>query len=83
MPHRNLHIQRTATVPQIFCHQHRRLFANHECGAVGVAADVIGTDTQVGALEPLNAVYVEALVEDAMFDDAITVTRGHGAGAET
>ena len=83
MPHRDLHIQRTTTIPQILRHQHSGLLTDQERRTVGIAAHVVRADTQVGAFEALDAVYVEAFVQDAVFDDAVAGAGRHGACAET
>ena len=62
MPHRDLHIQRATTIPQILRDQHGRLLADQERRAVGVAAHVVRADTQIRTLESLDSVHVEALV---------------------
>lgn len=79
---RHLHIQRRARVPEILTRQDGTLLANQQGGAVRVAADIVGADGKVGNLEALDAVDVEALVEDAVLDDGVAFARGHGAGAE-
>jgi len=81
MPRRHLHLERLATIPQILCHEHCRLLANQQSGAVRVAADVVGADGEVGALEAFDAVHVETLIENAVFDDAVAFAGGHGAGS--
>jgi hypothetical protein len=78
----NLHIQRLARVSEILARQHGALLANQQRSAVRVAADVVRADGQVRDLEALDAVDVEALVEDAVFDNRVAVARGHGARAE-
>lgn len=83
MPHRHLHLQRVATVPEVLRDQHSRLLANQQRRAVSVAADVVGADGQVGAFEAFDAVHVEAFVQDAVFDDGVAFAGGHGARAET
>jgi hypothetical protein len=78
----NLHVQRLARVSKILARQHGALLANQQGGTVRVAANVIGTDGQVSNLEALDAVDVEALVENTVFDDGVAVAWGHGARAE-
>ena len=79
---RNLHVQSAATVSQVFGRQHGALLTDEQCSAVGVAADVVGADGQIGDLQALDAVHVQALVEHTVLDDAVTLLRGHGARAE-
>ena len=83
VPNRNLHLERMATIPQILRHQHGRLLTDKQRGAISVAADIIRTDGEVCAFEVLDAVDVEAGVEDAVVDYGVAVAGGHGAGAET
>jgi hypothetical protein len=78
----NLHVQRLARVSKILARQHSALLANQQGGTVRVAANVIGTDGQVSNLEALDAVDVEALVENTVFDDGVAVAWSHGARAE-
>ena len=72
----NLHLQRLATVPQILSDQHHRLLPNHQGSALSVAADIIRTDRQIRTFQVPGAVYVEALVEDAVLDDGIAGAGG-------
>ena len=44
MPHRNLHLERIAAIPQILRDEHSRLLADEQGSAISVAADVVGTD---------------------------------------
>ena len=82
MPHRNLHLERIATIPQILRNKHSRLLADKQRRAISVAAHIIRADGQIGAFKTFDAVDVEALVEDAVFDDGVALAGGHGAGAE-
>lgn len=79
---RHSHVQSTATVSQVLGGQHRALLADEQRSAVGVAADVVGADGQIGNLQALDAVDVEALVEHTVLDDAVALLRGHGARAQ-
>ena len=83
MPHRNLHLKRITTIPQILRNKHSRFLPNEQGSAISITADVVGTDGQIGAFEAFDAVDVEAFVEDAVFDDGVALAGGHGAGAET
>lgn len=82
MQHRHLHLQRLPTVPEVLRDDHGGFLADQQSRAVGVAADVVGADGQVGTFETGDAVYVEAGVQDAVFDDRVAFAGGHGAGAE-
>ena len=42
-----------------------------------VASDIIRADTEIGNLEALDAMHVQALVNDTVLDDAVTLPRGH------
>lgn len=66
---RNSHIQRTSTISEILGSQDSALLTNQERSRVRVAADIVGTDGQVGDLEVRGAVHVQAFVDDTMFDD--------------
>jgi hypothetical protein len=79
---RNLHVESTATVSQVFGGQHRALLTNQQRSAVGVAADVVRADGQIRDLQALDAVDVEALVEHTVLDDAVALLGSHGARAE-
>lgn len=47
-----------------------------------VTADVVGADRQISYLQILDAVYVEALVKNAVLHDAVAFPRGHGTGSQ-
>jgi hypothetical protein len=49
---------------------------------VGVTADIVWADRKVRNLQALDAVDVKALIEHTVFNDAVTLLRGHGARAE-
>jgi hypothetical protein len=49
---------------------------------VSVTADIVRAERQVRNLQALDAVDVKALVEHTVFDDTVTLLRGHGARAE-
>lgn len=66
---RNSHIQRTSTISEILGSQDSALLTNQERSRVRVAADIVGTDGQVGDLEVRGAVHVQAFVDDTVFDD--------------
>lgn len=83
VPDRHLHLQRIATIAWILCNKHSRLFADQQRSATSIATDVIRADRQVSALEALDAMDVEARVEDAVFDDGVALFRRHTACAET
>ena len=83
MPHRDLHLQRVSTVPEVLRDKHSSLLANKQCRAVSIAPDVVRADGQVGAFETLDAVDVEAFVQDTVFDDRVAFAGGHRACAET
>lgn len=76
------HVESVARVAEILSHEHGGLLANEEGGRVGVAADVVRADGEVGDLETLDAVDVESLVEHAVLDDAVALPGRHGAGSE-
>lgn len=82
MIRRHLHIQRPPRVPEILCRQHSALLADKQRRAVRVAADVIRADGQIRDFQPLDAVHVEALVEDAVLDDRVALAGRHGARAQ-
>lgn len=48
-------------------------------GRTSVASNIIRTDGQVGDLEVLDAVHIEALIEDTVLDDTVALLRSHGA----
>lgn len=75
------HLQGTAAVAQVLGGEDGALLADEQGGGVGVAADVVGADGQVGDLEALDAVHVEALVEDTVLDDRVALAGSHGAGS--
>jgi hypothetical protein len=79
---RHLHIQSRTTISKILTCQHGALLANQQRSAVRVAAHVVGTDGQVSDLEALNAVDVEAFVQDTVLDDGVAFAGSHGAGSE-
>jgi hypothetical protein len=79
---RHLHVQRLTTVAQILTRQDSALLTNKQCSAVRVAAHVVWADGQVSDLEALDAVHVETLVKDTVFDDGVAFAWGHGARAE-
>ena len=78
----DLHVQSAATVSQVFGGQHGALLADQQRSAVGVAADVVGADGQIGDLQALDAVHVEALVEHTVLDNAVALSGSHGARAQ-
>jgi len=75
----DLHVQSTTTVSKILSCQHSALLANQERSRVRIAADVVGADGQVGDLEALDAVDVQALIEHTVLDDGVAVPGSHGA----
>ena len=77
MPSWHPHLQCLATVSQVLRHQHRRFFADEQRGAVRVASYVVRADGEVGTLETFDAMNVETIVEDAVFDDGVAGARGH------
>jgi hypothetical protein len=79
---RNLHVQSAATVSQVFGRQHRALLTDEQRSAVGVAADIVGADGQIGDLKALDAVYIEAFIEHTVLDDAVALLGCHRARAE-
>lgn len=78
----HLHLQRLPGIAKVLGNQHGALLTDQQRGGEGVAADVVGADGQVGDLEALDAVHVEARVEDAVLDDGVAFAGGHGTGAE-
>jgi hypothetical protein len=78
----HLHIQSRTTVSKILTRQHGALLANQQRSAVRVAANIVGTDGQVSDLETLDAVDVEALIQDAVLDDGVAFARSHGTCSE-
>jgi hypothetical protein len=78
----NLHVESAATVSQVLGGQHGALLTDEQCSAVGVAADIVGTDRQIGDLQALDAVNVEALVEHTVLHDAVALLGCHRARAE-
>lgn len=81
MVFRHTHVESATSVAQVLGGQDGALLADEQRGAVGVAADVVGADGQVGDLEVLDAVHVEALVENTVLDDAVALLWCHGASA--
>jgi hypothetical protein len=79
---RHLHIQSRTTVSKILTRQHGALLANQQRSTVRVAAHVVGANGQVSDLEALDAMDVEAVVEDAVLDDGVTFAGSHGACSE-
>lgn len=75
------HLQGAAAVAQVLGGEDGALLADEQSGGVGVAADVVGADGQVGDLEALDAVHVEALVEDTVLDDRVALAGSHGASS--
>jgi len=78
----DLHVESAAAVAQVLTRKYGALLANEERSRVRVATDVVGADGQVGDLEALDAVDVEALVEHTVLDDGVAVPGCHGAGTE-
>lgn len=74
------HLQGSARVAKILGDERGSLLANEQSGRVGVAADVVGTDGKIGDLEALDAVNVQALVQNTVLDDAVALSGGHGTG---
>lgn len=66
---RHLHVESATTVAQVLSSEHSALLANEECSRVRVAADVVGADGEIGDLEALDAVDIEALIQDTVLDD--------------
>lgn len=58
------------------------MLLNGKTYAIGVAADVVGTDGQVRDLETLDAMDVEALIEHTVLDDGVTLPRSHTTGTQ-
>lgn len=83
MPNGHLHLERIPTIPQILRDEHSRLLTNEQRRAVSVATHIVGADRQVSALETLDAMDVEARIEDTVFDDAIALTGSHAACTQT
>ena len=79
---RNAHVQSAAAVAQVFGSEHGTLLANQECSTIGVTSDIVRADGQIGDLQALDAVHVEALVQNTVLDDAVTLLGGHRARAE-
>jgi hypothetical protein len=79
---RDSHVQSAATISQVFGGQHGALLTNQQRSAVGVAADVVGADGQIGDLQALDTVHVEALVEHTVLDDTVALSGSHGARAQ-
>ena len=79
---RDLHVESAATVSQVLGGQNGALLTDEQRSAVGVAADVIGADRQIGDLQALDTVDVEALVKYTVLDDAVALLGCHGARAE-
>ena len=48
----------------------------------GVAANIVRADGQVGDLEVLDAVDVQSRIQDTVLDNAVALSRSHGAGAQ-
>lgn len=82
MVRRHLHIQRLPGVPQVLADEHCGLLADQQSRRVSVAPDIVRADTQIRNLEPLDTVDVQPLVQHAVLDDAVALTRRHGAGAQ-
>jgi hypothetical protein len=78
----NLHVESAATVSQVFGGQNGALLTDEQCSAVGVAADIVGADGQIGDLQAFDAVYVEALIEHTVLDNAVALLGCHRARAE-
>lgn len=74
---RHLHVKRRTTVAQVLTSQDSALLTNEQRSRVGVAADIVGADGQVSNLEALDAVDIEALVQDTVLDDAVAVPGRH------
>ena len=79
---RDLHVESGARVAQVFAHEDSALLADEKSGRVGIAADVIRADGQIGDLEVLGTVDVEALVEHTVLDDRVALLGRHAAGSE-
>jgi len=47
-----------------------------------IPSDIVRANTQISDLQALNAVHIESLVEDAVFDNLVALPGSHGAGAE-
>lgn len=73
----NLHIQRRARVSEILSGKYSALLTNEQRSRISVAANVVWADGQVGDLEILDAVNVQALVKDTVLDNGVTLTWGH------
>jgi len=67
---------------EIFRGQHGALLPNQQCGGIRVATDIVRTDRQIGNLETLDTMDIQAFVENAMLDDAIALPWAHGAGSQ-
>lgn len=79
---RHLHIERRSRIPKILSRKHRALLANKQCSTICIAVHIIRADRQIRDLEALDAMHVEALVNNAVLDDGVSVARGDGARAE-
>jgi hypothetical protein len=78
----DLHVESAAAVAQVLTRKHGALLSNEERSRVCVATDVVGADGQVGDLEALDAVDIQALVKNTVLDDGVAVPGSHGAGTE-
>lgn len=79
----HLHVKCRARVTQVFGNQHSTLLTNQQRSAIGVATHIIRTDGQIGNLQALDTVDVEAFVQDTVLDDGVSFLGGHGTGAQT
>lgn len=66
---RDLHVEGRARVAEILASEDGALLTDEQRGGVSVAADVVGADGQIGDLEILGAVHIQALVEHTVLDN--------------
>jgi hypothetical protein len=90
-----LHLKILATISQVLSNKHSALFTDQQGSRIyhiskglqisekgtltSVAADVVRADREIGNLEVLHAVDVEALVEHTMLDDTVALLWSHRA----
>ena len=79
---RNPHVESTAAIPEVLSSEDSTLLTNQQRSAVGVAANIVWADGQIGDLEALDSMDVKTLVEHAVLDDAVAFFRSHGASAQ-
>ena len=47
-----------------------------------IPSDIVRANTQISDLQALDAVHIESLVEDAVLDDFVALSRRHGTGSK-